>query len=85
MCLVNSRIRIQNRVAHHPIDEVVDDGCNSVDPAEAIIEGGYVGSGIHRRLPPSRVKARLYPSVEKVSPAYFHDLDLTMTASAYAR
>ena len=44
---------------HHAIDEVVDDGCDSVDPAEAIIEGGRVGSGIHCRLPPLRVKGRI--------------------------
>ena len=50
MCFVNSRIRIQNRIAHHPIDEVVDDGRDSVDPAESIIEGGLVG--IHRRRSP---------------------------------
>jgi hypothetical protein len=33
-----------------PIDEVVDDGRDSVDPAESIIEGGLVG--IHRRSSP---------------------------------
>ena len=50
MCLINSRIRIQNKIAHHPIDEVVDDGRDSLDPAESIIEGGLVG--IHRRGSP---------------------------------
>ena len=33
-----------------PIDEVVDDGRDIVDPAESIIEGGLVG--IHRRSSP---------------------------------
>jgi hypothetical protein len=39
MRFVNRSVRIQDRVVHNPINEVVDHGGNRIDPAETVIEG----------------------------------------------
>jgi hypothetical protein len=41
MRFLNGGIRIQDRVPHDPINGVVQDGSNRIDPAKTIVEGRF--------------------------------------------
>jgi hypothetical protein len=38
MGLVDSRVRVQSRVGHNPVDEIVYDGSDIVHTAQAVVE-----------------------------------------------
>src|SRR5262249_9979600 len=47
MRLINGSVRIQDRVVHNPINEVVNYGSNRIDAAETLVERGLAGYGTH--------------------------------------
>jgi hypothetical protein len=40
MRFINSWIRVQSRVDHNAINEIIDDGGNRIDSAEALVKCG---------------------------------------------
>jgi hypothetical protein len=51
MRFVNGGVRIQDRVVHNPINEIIDHGGDRVDPAETVIEHGLAGHRAHFSAP----------------------------------
>ena len=52
MRFVNRSVRIQDRVVHNPINEVVDHGGNRIDPARGASQNGYWSAVSERRKTP---------------------------------
>jgi hypothetical protein len=72
--LVDPRVGVQHGVGHDPVDEVVDDGGDCIDPAETVIEHGLGGLCTHRN--PSLCNAgsrRRHPGAPEES--WRHDAD----------
>ena len=51
MRFANGGVRIQDRVVHNPVNEVIHYGGNGINPAETVIECAHGGLRTHRSSP----------------------------------